>query len=827
MNRNEQFEQLKMQVLRRFFARMNDRQQEAVFAVDGPVLVLAGAGSGKTTVLINRIANLIRFGQASEPGSDTRPVSEADIALLKEYLAGDTARAEDVIRRIAVRPVAPWRILAITFTNKAAGELKERLSKMLGEDGNDIWASTFHSACARMLRKDGDRLGYSSHFTVYDTDDAKRVIKECMKSLRIDEKEMNPRTVMSEISKAKDALLTPEDYLTEHSSDFRLRKVGDIYRMYQSRLKEADAMDFDDLLFNAVRLLQEQPEVRDYYRSKFEYIMVDEYQDTNHAQFELVRLLAEPRCNLCVVGDDDQSIYRFRGANIGNILGFETVFHGCKTIRLEQNYRSTQTILDAANAVIAHNKGRKGKTLWTQNGTGGKIDAHTALDEQDEAKYISEQVLDMVSKGRKFGDVAILYRMNAQSSTIERTFTRMGVLYRIIGGHRFYERKEIRDMIAYLSVLANPDDSVRLRRIINEPKRSIGEKTVENAMEIGHQVGMSLYEVIRHADEFEVLKRSASKLRAFADLMDGLIAEANDPGVQLQDLYQHLLSKIDYVGYLRAQNDETETRIENINELSTNLIHYQEENGDEATLSGFLEEVALLTDIDNYNESADAVTMMTLHSAKGLEFPVVFIPGMEEYMFPGYQATLDPEELEEERRLAYVGITRARELLTVTNANQRLIYGTTQRNKPSRFIDEMPAGVKNVSVARSWKVPEPGVKVPVSVQSTRETAIRSAHSIGTMGGMSTMGTRPTGTGTMGAGAVGSRGTAAAGRTTRPVKPQTVLYKVGDLVEHKTFGEGMVLSATKMGNDTLLEIAFEKVGTKKIFANFANLKRKLG
>ncbi len=823
MNRNEQFEQLKMQVLRRFFARMNNRQQEAVFAVDGPVLVLAGAGSGKTTVLINRIANLIRFGRASEPGSDTRAVTDADIALLQQYIAGDSTREEDVFRRIAVRPVAPWRILAITFTNKAAGELKERLNKMLGAAENDIWASTFHSACARMLRKDGDRLGYSSHFTVYDTEDAKRLIKECMKALRIDEKDMNPRAVMSEISKAKDQLMTPDDFLTEHNGDFRMRKVADIYRMYQSRLKEADAMDFDDLLFNAVRLLQEQPEVREYYNDKFAYIMVDEYQDTNHAQFELVRLLAG-QGNLCVVGDDDQSIYRFRGANIENILGFEKVYHGCKTIRLEQNYRSTQTILDAANAVIANNVGRKGKTLWTQNGTGGKINAHTSLDEQDEARYISDQIMEMVSKGRKFGDVAILYRMNAQSSTIERTFTRMGVPYRIIGGHRFYERKEIRDMIAYLSVLANPDDSVRLRRIINEPKRSIGEKTVENALDIGHQVGMSLYEVIRHADEFDLLKRSASKLRAFADLMDELIAEAADPTVPLQDLYQHLLSKIDYVGYLRSQNDETETRIENINELATNLIHYQEENGDEASLSGFLEEVALLTDIDNYNESADAVTMMTLHSAKGLEFPVVFIPGMEEYIFPGYQATLDPEEMEEERRLAYVGITRARELLTVTNANQRLIYGTTQRNKLSRFIEEIPAELKDVTIARSWKMPEPGVKVPVSIQSARETAIRSAHSIGTMGA-GTMSAGTAGVGRMGS----TRGIAAGGRpAARPTKPtQTVQYKVGDLVEHKTFGEGMVLSATKMGNDTLLEIAFEKVGTKKIFANFANLKRTMG
>ncbi len=786
---------LRQAVLNRYFARMNDRQREAVYCVNGPLLILAGAGSGKTTVLIHRIANLIRFGSASE--SDA-PLSAADEALLRPYADGSAAADDAVLRAAAVHPVRPWNILAITFTNKAAGELKDRLAQMLGpDDASGVWASTFHAACARMLRRDGDRLGYSSHFTVYDTDDSKRVMRDCIKSLHIDEKELPVRSVLNEISRAKDQLISPDEFRASAGQDVRLQRIGEAYKLYQRQLKAADAMDFDDLLVNGVRLLRENEDVLSYYRQKFEYIMVDEYQDTNHAQFEWIRLLAEPRCNLCVVGDDDQSIYKFRGANIENILQFEKHFPNCRTVRLEQNYRSTQSILNAANAVIAHNIGRKGKTLWTENPAGALIEQHTALDEQDEAKYIADQVQDLVSKGRKYGDMAVLYRMNAQSTTIERAFVRSGIPYQIIGGHRFYERKEIRDMIAYLSVISNPDDTVRLRRIINEPKRAIGDKTVETAIEIGQQVGMSLFDVIHHADEFDGLRKSAAKLASFTTMMDDLIAEANDPAVPLADLYQHLLDRIDYITYLRGQNDEAESRIENINELSSNLIRYQEEAGETASLAGFLEEVALLTDIDNRNESADAVVMMTLHSAKGLEFPVVFMPGIEEGIFPGFQAITDHAEMEEERRLAYVGITRARELLYLVNASQRLIYGSTQRNKLSRFVEEIPDELLNRTQNRSWKRPDPGMKVPVAGTAVRASAIRSAHNIGT-------GSRPA------------------------VPPQhTIDFRAGDVVEHKTFGEGMVLNCTKMGSDALLEIAFDKVGTKKIFANFANLKKKMG
>ncbi len=772
---------------------MNDMQQKAVFHVNGPLLILAGAGSGKTTVLVNRIANLIRYGNAYEDLSGE--CSGEDLDILKRYCSGEDSLQPQARAIAAAKPVPAWHILAITFTNKAAGELKERLNAMLGEISNDIWASTFHSACARMLRKDGDRLGFSHHFTVYDTDDSKRLMRDCIKALRIDDKKLPARAILAEISHAKDSLITPAAFLQRANGDVRQQQIGEAYKMYQAQLKDADAMDFDDLLFHTVTLLRENADVLAYYQKKFQYIMVDEYQDTNHAQYEWVRMLSSSHHNLCVVGDDDQSIYRFRGANIENILSFEQSFPDSTVIRLEQNYRSTQTILDAANAVIGNNSERKGKTLWTENPQGEKIQLHTALDEQDEAKYVSEAILEANAAGRKFSDFAVLYRTNAQSNAIEKVFVRSGVPYRMIGGHRFYERKEIRDMIAYLSVIANPNDSMRLRRIINEPKRSIGDKTIASAEEIASVVGMSLFEVIGRADEFDTLRRAAPKLQAFATTMKELIEESQDSSISLHDLYQHLLFKTDYVAYLKAQNDESETRIENINELASNLIQFEKENPEDASISMFLEEVSLMTDIDNYDQNADSVVMMTLHSAKGLEFPVVFIPGMEENLFPGYQSIINGgADIEEERRLAYVGITRAREQLYLVNASQRMIYGSTQRNKASRFSQEIPKELMEETITRSWKVPEPGTKLPSSNMANRNANIRTARSIG---------------------------------TGNPVVPPGKICQLlpGDAVEHKTFGDGMVLSATKMGNDTLLEIAFEQVGTKKIFANFANLKKK--
>lgn len=782
--------ELRRKVLEKEFSRMNERQREAVFHTERPLLILAGAGSGKTTVLVNRIANLIRYGSAYHSDED-RFLTEQDALAMQAYLDGAASLPEETRSHMAVHACRPWQVLAITFTNKAAGELKNRLSSMLGEQGGEIWASTFHSACARFLRQFGDRLGYTSHFTIYDTDDSKRLMKDCQRILKIEDKVLSHKAILGEISRAKDNLVTPDEFITAAGRDNRLALIGQAYKLYQQGLAKADAMDFDDLIANTVRLLQNCPDVLEYFQNKFRYIMVDEYQDTNHAQYLLVKLLAERSGNLCVVGDDDQSIYKFRGATIENILSFEKTFPNARTIRLEQNYRSTQTILDAANAVIANNVERKGKTLWTENPQGKPISVYTAINEMGEAEYITKQILEEAAT-RKFSDFAVLYRMNSQSSTLERCFVKSGVPYRMLGGLRFYERKEIRDMIAYLCVINNPGDEIRLRRIINQPKRQIGEKTIAQAAEIAAGLGESLFEVISHADEFEALKRSSAKLLQFADLINELIQASST--LNLGDLYELLLEKTNYSQYLREAEEETaQDRIDNINELLSNLRQYEQDNGEEATLSGFLEEISLMTDVDNLDESVDAVVMMTMHSAKGLEFPCVFLPGFEEGIFPGMQAIYNPPEIEEERRLAYVAITRAKEELTIVNAETRMIFGSTNRNKPSRFCMEIPEELVDRHRAREWKKPEPGTVLPVSYRETRAVSMQAARNFGP---------------------------AAAAR---PEKPSVALHP-GDAVMHKTFGQGMILSASPMGNDVLLEIAFERVGTKKLMANFARLQK---
>lgn len=786
MCQKETLLELRREVMEKEFSRMNDRQKEAVFHVNGPLLILAGAGSGKTTVLVNRIASLVRWGNAYESPWLYEGCGEEEEAACRAYLQEGTPIPEEQRRHLAVSPCPPWRILAITFTNKAAGELKDRLCAMLGQEGEDIWASTFHSTCARILRRDGDRLGYTSHFTIYDTDDSRRLMKECLKSLGIEEKMLPVKAVLGEISRAKDSLISPEEFTAQAGLDFRLSQIAKAYTLYQKRLRDADAMDFDDLIFKTVELFQECPEVLEFYQDKFRYLMVDEYQDTNHAQYLFVRLLTEKRGNLCVVGDDDQSIYKFRGATIENIMSFEKTFPDAKVIRLEQNYRSTQTILDAANGVISHNTQRKGKTLWTGNGEGKKIAYHTADNEQDEAAQVTKRILEGVAAGRKYSDFAILYRMNSMSNTFERDFVRSDIPYRIIGGTRFYERREIRDMIAYLSVINNPADEVRLRRILNTPKRSIGERTVAQATEIAAMLGEPLFEVLRRADEFAALKRAANKLKAFTDMMQGLIDDAQDETVSLGDLYQNLLEQTQYREFLQADDpDSAEDRIENIQELASNLIQY-EENNEEGGLEGFLEEVSLMTDLDNYDQEADSVVMMTMHSAKGLEFPVVFLPGMEEGVFPGMQSIYNPEEVEEERRLCYVAITRAKEELVLLNADSRMIFGSTSRNRASRFLDEIPPALMEHTRSHDWS--------------------RPAQSFRPQGGGSA---------------------SASARQFGPVNraaPSHETYQPGDSVSHRVFGNGMVLSVTPMGNDSLLEIAFEKVGTKKLMANFARLKR---
>ena len=736
------------------YSSMNPMQQQAIFSTEGPLLILAGAGSGKTTVLVNRIAYILQSGLCK-----------------------------------------PWQILAITFTNKAAGELKERICNTVPEGGADIWAATFHSTCARILRRYGDKIGYTSHFTVYGTDEQKKLVKDIMKQLNIDEKTLQSRYVLSEISKAKDKMQTPDEMLKTADYDNRKISVAKIYEIYQNRLKTSDAMDFDDMLCNTVLLFEKCPEVLEYYQNQFKYIMVDEYQDTNKVQYKFVSMLAKKYNNICVVGDDDQSIYKFRGATIENILSFENTFKGAKIIRLEQNYRSTQNILNAANAVIANNTMRKGKTLWTENGKGEKIEVNTSDTERDEGNFIAQTILDGVSKGRKFSDFAVLYRTNAQSNAIEQALSRSGVPHRIIGGNRFYDREEIRDMIAYLQVINNPHDDVRLSRIINVPKRSIGLTTVQNASNIAAGLGESLYTVIKDADSFPQLSRASAKLKEFVALIDGFIEAEESGDYTLAELYDLVIEHTNYKDYLKNEKDNGDVRIENIEELSSNIIKFEDDYADEANLSAFLEEVSLQTDIDNYDPDADTSVMMTMHSAKGLEFPIVFIAGVEDGLFPSIASVMNPEELNEERRLAYVGITRAKEKLYLTKTNSRMLYGSTTYNKISRFVDEIPKEL---------------------LEYTGGTKMQTAHGFGYSSA--------------------SSDTIAVGRTSKssyspkafgyvqPAAKSGVVYSVGDTVLHKVFGKGMITKTEKMGNDTMLEIAFETKGTKTLMAKFCKMEK---
>ena len=785
---------LRRRVLNKEFSRMNDMQRKAVFTSVGPLLILAGAGSGKTTVVVNRIAYLIRYGNAFDSTFIQDGISDKEINEMKDYLEGGNKISDETAEKLSVSACPPWKIMAITFTNKAAGELKERLCSILGEKGNDVWASTFHSSCARILRRDADKIGYSKHFTIYDTDDSKRMMKDVLKTLDISEKVMPIKSVLNEISRAKDSLITPYEYKRNAGSDYRMKLVGDCYELYQKRLKDSNSMDFDDLIVKTVELFQTNPDVLSYYQDRFKYLCVDEYQDTNHAQYELVRLIAEKNGNICVVGDDDQSIYKFRGATIENIMSFENSFPGAKVIRLEQNYRSTQNILDAANHVISNNMQRKGKNLWTDNGQGSKIILHTSDNEQDEADKVATEILKMVAEGKKFSDFAVLYRMNSQSLSFERMFAKQGVPHRIIGGLRFYERAEIKDMLSYLSLINNPDDEIRLRRIINSPKRGIGNRTIDLLSEISHQIGESMFSVMSHAEDFPLLSKAAKKLKEFHSFLNELIEMNEGSEDSMADIYTAIVEGTDYNAYLKAtEPDKAEDKIQNVAELLNNIKRYEEEGS--GTLSDFLEEIALITDIDNFDASADSVVLMTIHSAKGLEFPVVFLPGWEESVFPGNSAIYNPEEIEEERRLAYVAITRAKEKLYVLNATTRMVFGTTQRNHISRFAEEIPSSLIERTEQRRIPTFSSSVKTGSTLfkgSSFKENGV-SAPIINTPGIKKPAPAAPAGS-----------------------------FKSGDSVSHKTFGKGMILSVTPMGNDTLLEIAFEKVGTKKLFQNFAKL-----
>ena len=777
------FKTLKRKIIEKDFQNLNDMQFEAVVTTRGPLLILAGAGSGKTTVLINRIAYLIKYGNAYF--DDTATCTPEDFALGERYLNGEDVPLPSCFRS---HPAAPWRILAITFTNKAAGELKERITRKLGGE-NDVVAGTFHSVCAKILRVCGDRLGYDRSFTIYDTTDQKSVIKEVLKELGLSEKELPPKLCAAEISKAKEGFLSPADYAESAGAGFVKRKVAKVYEEYQKHLRADNAMDFDDLIVNTVRLFEENPDVLGRYAERFEYVMVDEYQDTNLSQYRLVSLLSSVHKNLCVVGDDDQSIYSFRGATIENILSFERQFKGAKVIRLEQNYRSTKTILDAANAVIANNKGRKGKTLWTSKQDDSKIKVTTLENERGEAMYLAEQIMALKMSGEEFKSCAVLYRMNAQSNAVESVFTRSGIPYRIIGGHRFYDRKEIKDVMSYLSLINNPRDNVRLRRIINQPKRGIGDTTLTRAEGIAADLSLSTFEILKDAENYPVLSRCSQKIGEFCAFIESM-RELSQTAVP-HKLLEAVLDKSGYMDMLIAEGDTGKERIENVNELISNIISYENET-DTPTLAEFLEETALISDIDNYDRDADCVTLMTLHSAKGLEFDNVFLIGLEEGIFPGTQSVYGGEsEIEEERRIAYVGITRGKKRLFITNAYTRLMFGTTNRHLPSRFLEEIPKELCDIkgfsptafsfgeggSYQKDYSHLSDG-----SYQNTKSSFVPKSA---------------------------------------PRQPSAV-FTVGQSVKHKVFGEGVIINATPMGGDTLLEIAFSQSGTKRIMANYAKL-----
>lgn len=763
---------------------MNDMQFKAVTTTEGPLLILAGAGSGKTTVLVNRIACLIRYGRAYNSEYMPLSVAENTIVAMRDVIENNSPTYFDL--PLADKAPKPWEILAITFTNKAAGELKERIEAKLGADAEGVWAGTFHSVCAKILRRFGDRIGYDSRFTIYDTDDQKRLLKSIYKQSETDEKMFPFRSVLKQISRAKDELIDPATYTANAGSDYREKRLAELYTLYQGQLKAANAMDFDDIIVNTVLLLEKEQDVRELYQNRFKYVMVDEYQDTNHAQFELVRLLAGGRNNLCVVGDDDQSIYKFRGATISNILEFEDTFENASVIRLEQNYRSTQNILDAANSVIKNNTERKGKNLWTDNGEGDKLRVHTADNEQAEARFVVDTILQNVKNGHRFSDYAVLYRMNAQSQTLENIMARSGINYRVIGGQRFFERKEIKDVLAYLYVINNPSDTVRLRRIVNEPKRGIGETSVQHAVEISDSLGIALYEVFKAAAEYPLLSKSASRLSEFCNMMDKIRDKADE--LSLAELVDEVLDKTGYMESLKLQGNDGLDRIENVRELKTSIALYESEN-DEPTLSGFLEEVALVTDIDAYDAGQDAVTMMTIHSAKGLEFNSVFLVGMEEGIFPGNQSIYAGEsEIEEERRLAYVGITRAKRHLYITNTNTRMLFGSTSRNRASRFLNEIPKNLCEFDVPKQTPM---GYNIASKKPMPTDSFSQRRYGFGV--------------------------------SSKEAKP-TEKFAAGERVKHKAFGAGTVISATPVGNDCLIEVAFDNFGIKKLMTNFAKLEK---
>ena len=882
-NLQQEFCKLRDTYIEKQFGRLNEMQRAAVFTTSGPLLILAGAGSGKTTVLVNRIANLIRFGSAHGSSWTPREVTEDDVKALRTALMTGTDAPgwlDGMLRKDAVRS---WNVMAITFTNKAAGELKERLRNMLGgEEGDEVFASTFHSACVRILRRWAEEIGYPRSFTIYDTDDSQRVMKTVYKELSVDDKFFPVKSAINQMSRWKDQLVSPAEALQTPAKDTKGALAARVYAAYEKKLKEAGAFDFDDLIYQTVQLLAEHKEVRDFYQNKYRYLLVDEYQDTSVAQFRLVSLLTSPEKNICVVGDDDQSIYRFRGATIENILNFERVYPGTKTIRLEQNYRSTSNILNAANCVIQHNTERKGKTLWTQNGEGDKVQVYTAENEQDEASHIADIIGQHLREGGHLADHAVLYRMNAQSAPLESYFTRAGIPHKIVGGQRFNDRKEVKDIHSYMSIVANPRDDVRLRRIINEPARKIGATTIDVIADLAGQEGVSMLEIIRHADQYAKLSRAIAPLYKFYQIYERLQDSLENK--TLDEFASDVIEITGYKAMLEADaakgHEDAADRLQNLGQLVNNVKNYCDQQGEAASLEGYLEDIALISDIDNYNESADQVVLMTIHSAKGLEFPYVFLIGMEEGVFPSEMSKYSEADLEEERRLAYVGITRAKKELYISNSVTRMLYGRTQRNEPSRFLreiepeyleetrspvleqrsrlggwgssysDTVPGGASGYSGASGWGR---GSSSYGSYGGSTGYGNRSGYlnreynageSRGFGSGYAGRGSSSSGYGSSHgshSGSVGGSGGFGSGYS-RPAVPKTPAkqinftgtpaaktnanttkhYEPGDVVEHKVFGRGTVVAVKPAAGDQIVEIRFEKVGVKKTMANFAPL-----
>ncbi len=729
--------------MEKILSRLNDKQKEAVTTTEGPLLVLAGAGSGKTTVLVSRIAYII-----------------------------------------AKHRVRPYNILAITFTNKAAKEMKDRITKLLGEVSEGMWIGTFHAVCAKILRSTIDLLGYTRDFVIYDSADTKTLIKECLRELDIDEKNFPIRSVSSVISSAKNDMMEPDIFEREYRNDYRMSMISRIYKLYQSKLKANNALDFDDLILCTVKILSLNPDVLMKYQSRFEYVLVDEYQDTNNVQYNFIKLLSDGYGNICVVGDDDQSIYRFRGANINNILNFQSDFENAKVIRLEQNYRSTQTILNAANEVIGHNRGRMGKNLWTDNGEGGKITAYTGATEYDEARFVANSIKKHSEDGGNYGDCAVLYRTNAQSRVIEEMLMRAAVPYRVLAGLRFYDRKEIKDIIAYLRLLHNPHDDLSLKRIINEPKRKIGSATIEKAQKLAAENSCAVFDIICMADRFPELKSASGRLKEFSAMIVSLITKKDR--VKLSDFVKAVMEDTGYLQSLTADNSiENQTRVDNLEEFMSVVSEFENSLEYGGTLAELLENVSLVSELDALDEDMDAAVLMTIHSAKGLEFPVVFLTGFEEGLFPGLRSMGDNEDLEEERRLCYVALTRAKEELYITKTHSRTIFGRTAPSRASRFFDEIPKEYLDIKDDGKSFLAKAANKAGISYVPPMRKAIRPEFDT--------------------------------------QKPE-IDFKAGDRVKHRKFGKGTILSAQAFGSDAILKISFDDVGEKQLMAAFAKLEK---